>query len=180
MADSNTTKRALASALKDLMQQIPFQKISVADVCQKCDMNRKSFYYHFRDKYELMNWIFDMDFIKVMDTAPADDPIAALMALGRIMYDNRGFYRNALAVQGQNSLREHIHEILRPLLQERLKEALIDEDSSFYVEFFLDALINTTFYWVSDENCEPPEKFLPHFLSCIVSTSKYILQKYDE
>ena len=136
LADSNITKRALASALKDLMQQIPFQKISVADVCQKCDMNRKSFYYHFRDKYELMNWIFDMDFIKVMDTAPADDPIAALMALGRIMYDNRGFYRNALAVQGQNSLREHIHEILRPLLQERLKEALIDEDSSFYVEFF--------------------------------------------
>lgn len=136
MADSNITKRALASALKDLMQQIPFQKISVADVCQKCDMNRKSFYYHFRDKYELMNWIFDMDFIKVMDTAPADDPIAALMALGRIMYDNRGFYRNVLAVQGQNSLREHIHEILRPLLQERLKEALIDEDSSFYVEFF--------------------------------------------
>ena len=47
MADH--TKRALCTALKELMEEEPFQKISVADICARCDMNRKSFYYHFRD-----------------------------------------------------------------------------------------------------------------------------------
>ena len=50
MSDSNITKRSLASALKELMEEMPFAKITVADICEKCGMNRKSFYYHFRDK----------------------------------------------------------------------------------------------------------------------------------
>ena len=58
MADSNITKRALAAALKELMEQKPFSKINVAEICEKCGMNRKSFYYHFKDKYDLVNWIF--------------------------------------------------------------------------------------------------------------------------
>lgn len=62
MADSNITKRALAAAFKSLMEEMPFSKITVAMICEKCDMNRKSFYYHFEDKYDLVNWIFDMDF----------------------------------------------------------------------------------------------------------------------
>ena len=59
MADSNVTKRALATAMKQLMAKEPFSKISVGDICQVCQMNRKSFYYHFRDKYDLVNWHFE-------------------------------------------------------------------------------------------------------------------------
>ena len=58
MPDSNITKRALAAALKELMETQPFARISVGDICQACDMSRKSFYYHFKDKYDLVNWIY--------------------------------------------------------------------------------------------------------------------------
>lgn len=181
MADSNITKRALANALKELMQTVPFAKISVADICEKCDMNRKSFYYHFQDKYELMNWIFDMEFIEFIDSGSADHSIEEMTALFRILYDNRAFYRNALSVQGQNSLSEHIREIALPMLQIRMKEALSeDENSEFYLDFFLDALLGAILRWIKDENCEPPEKFIPHFFSCILSTAKFILKKYSD
>ena len=181
MADSNITKRALANALKELMQTVPFAKISVADICEKCDMNRKSFYYHFQDKFELMNWIFDMEFIEFIKQGDADQSIEEMTAHFRILYDNRAFYRNALSVQGQNSLSEHIREIALPILQSRMKEALSeDEDSGFYVEFFLDALLGAIVHWIKDENCEPPEEFIPHFFSCILSTAKYILKKYSD
>ena len=63
MADSNITKRALALAMKELMKTTPFSKISVGDICEKCEMNRKSFYYHFKDKYDLINWIYSTEFI---------------------------------------------------------------------------------------------------------------------
>lgn len=54
MADSNITKRALATSLKELMVEQPFDKINVAQICERCNMNRKSFYYHFKDKYDLV------------------------------------------------------------------------------------------------------------------------------
>ena len=63
MADSNITKSALASALKELMETTPFAKITVSDICAKCNMNRKSFYYHFKDKFDLVNWIYDVEYL---------------------------------------------------------------------------------------------------------------------
>ena len=45
-------------ALKGLMAEMPFEKINVSQICERCGMNRKSFYYHFKDKYDLVNWIF--------------------------------------------------------------------------------------------------------------------------
>ena len=62
MADSNITKRALALALKELIKTHPIEKISVGNICDVCGMNRKSFYYHFQDKYELINWIYYTEF----------------------------------------------------------------------------------------------------------------------
>lgn len=49
MADSNITKQALAVSLRELMAETSFDKINVAQICERCGMNRKSFYYHFRD-----------------------------------------------------------------------------------------------------------------------------------
>lgn len=57
MADSNITKKALAASLKELMTEQSFEKINVTQICERCDMNRKSFYYHFKDKYDLINWL---------------------------------------------------------------------------------------------------------------------------
>ena len=56
-------KRALAIALKELMREKPLVKISIADIVGRCGMNRQSFYYHFRDKYDLVNWIFYTELI---------------------------------------------------------------------------------------------------------------------
>ncbi len=179
MSDSNITKCALAAALKELMQEIPFSKICVADICRKCDMHRKSFYYHFQDKYDLVNWIFDKDFSGLSSSESEDDLIDDMIAFCRILYEDRSFYCNALSVQGQNSLVEHIRELVMPLIRIKLQEALPpDEDASFYYEFFLDALFISISRWLMNENCELPEKFIPRFLSQIISISKYILEKY--
>lgn len=93
MADSNITKRALSSALKELMQEKPFQKISVADICERCCMNRQSFYYHFKDKYDLLIWIFDTDFLSLIRKQQEEKALDIVSQICRVMYKNRVFYR---------------------------------------------------------------------------------------
>lgn len=67
MPESNITKNALAAALKKCMNRTAFSKISISAICSECGMNRKSFHYHFKDKYDLVNWIFYDDFIKYIN-----------------------------------------------------------------------------------------------------------------
>ena len=98
MADSNVTKRALATAMKQLMAKEPFSKISVGDICQVCQMNRKSFYYHFRDKYDLVNWIFQTEFLTAVQRRPYESTWALIRDLCEYFYENRAFYHNALSV----------------------------------------------------------------------------------
>ena len=81
MADSNITKRALALALKELIKTHPIEKISVGNICDVCGMNRKSFYYHFQDKYELINWIYYTEFLKTALENPINDSREMLHAI---------------------------------------------------------------------------------------------------
>lgn len=52
-----TTKKAIAGALKELMEEKPISKITVGDIADRCGINRQTFYYHFQDIPDLVEWI---------------------------------------------------------------------------------------------------------------------------
>ena len=54
---SQTTKRALEASLKKLLLQKPLNKITINDITEDCGVNRMTFYYHFKDIYDLVDWI---------------------------------------------------------------------------------------------------------------------------
>lgn len=60
------TKRSLAASLKFFMERKPFSKISVSDIISDCGVNRKTFYYHFQDKYDLLKWMLEEEAIQVV------------------------------------------------------------------------------------------------------------------
>ncbi len=163
MADSNITKRALASALKALIKEIPFSKITVAQICEKCDMNRKSFYYHFKDKYDLVNWIFDMDFITLVKNG-FEDKWELVEEVCLYFYENKAFYREVLKIRGQNSFMEHIQELLYPILENKMKRILNDEDiQNIYIECYRDMVINVMERWIISKEDIPPDQFIAYF-----------------
>ncbi len=55
---STTTKESLAAALKQMMNVKPIGKITVKDLVEICGVNRQTFYYHFDDVYDLLEWVF--------------------------------------------------------------------------------------------------------------------------
>lgn len=66
MSNSQITKLALADSMKRLMKEIPMSKITISEITESCNLSRKSFYYHFKDKYDLVNWIFYTEFVSVV------------------------------------------------------------------------------------------------------------------
>lgn len=47
----------MAYTFKDLLKEKPFNKITINDISNRCDINRQTFYYHFQDIRDLVEWI---------------------------------------------------------------------------------------------------------------------------
>lgn len=175
MADSIITKRALAAALRELMAEQPFEKINVAQICERCNMHRKSFYYHFKDKYDLINWIFDTEIITVTqqgdDSLVYDEHLSFLQGWLDYFYENKDFYRKAFQIRGQNSFAEHFHEYTRPFVRMRLALVLrSDEIDDFYIDFFTDAILCAIERWLTMNSSMTPGQIV-HKLRSLVERS---------
>lgn len=53
------TRKLLCTSLMDLMQTTSFDKLSVNDICEKAMVHRATFYNHFNDKTNLLNYAID-------------------------------------------------------------------------------------------------------------------------
>lgn len=176
LADSNITKRAFASALKELMESQPFSKVSVGSICDKCDMNRKSFYYHFKDKYDLVNWIFDTGFIAAASRKNYENRWNVLTDICKYFYDNHTFYRKVLSVSGQNSFSDHLREIMCPIMRQRFSDIFPREGNwDFHVNILSDIFIIVFQDWLSVKNPMPPEELMAQ-IKLIV---KYVYKRIE-
>lgn len=177
MADSNITKKALARALKELLEEKPFEKINVGDICERCEMNRKSFYYHFKDKYALVNWIFDTELISTVHDKVYENTWEAMLVMSHYFYDNRNFYRKALCITGQNSFSEHFQSLLFPVIMSRLRDVLNEKEvMEFQVTFIADAVVMAFQRWIVDNSSISPEEFVNQIKLSI----KYITIRYGD
>lgn len=168
MPDSSLTKRALAQAIKELMNEKPLVKISIADIVDRCQMNRQSFYYHFRDKYDLVNWIFYTELITELQNSSNKDEYEELKNICRYLYDNRAFYINALKFTGQNSFYEYFGEVIYQLLKAAFNESFGHSDQSdFNAMFYADALRACIFRWLTSGAKMPPDEFVGKIRSAL-------------
>ena len=181
MADSNITKNALAASMKKLMSKSPFSKISVGDICENCGMNRKSFYYHFRDKYDLVNWIFYVDFIERMDWDACRSPWDMLVALCRHFDAERQFYQNALQVEGQNSFREYFCGMVKPVLV-FISNNMVEEENEkkdFYIGLFSEGLLEELMYWLREGNGIGPDEFAQDLYRISLGLARRVLAEQE-
>lgn len=178
MADSNITKRALAAALKELMEGKAFCKISISDICEKCEMNRKSFYYHFKDKYDLVNWIYYTEFLSEIQNETYDTGWGMLYKLCGYFYENRGFYRKILALEGQNSFLEYFRSVLVSVISYDIERIFGKaEAADFYVDFYADAFVVSVKRWLLAKDCVTAEEFVGRLRQCFWGGSKKLAEE---
>lgn len=60
---SNITKKALGNELKSLMLKKNINQISITELVNQCGLNRQTFYYHFADIYDLLQWIYQNEIL---------------------------------------------------------------------------------------------------------------------
>ena len=136
-----------AKAIKSLIKKQPLDKITVTDIVSTAGKTRQTFYRHFKDKYDLVNWIFDTEITKIFSEEEWKNAGFTWDILEKIceyFYKHRTFYSKVLQIEGQNSFTEHFRDILVPVNRKFL--AMVEEEEKgeheeFYIHFFSDAFL---------------------------------------
>ena len=181
MSDSNITKRALSQALKELMKTRPIEKISVGNICDACGLNRKSFYYHFQDKYELIYWIYCTEFLDAALSRHYDDSLELLDSVCCYFYDNREFYVNTFRMEGQNSFSGFFHSVVYAILKEQLSDVFSSEPSiDPYAEFYTDAIVQAIKKWLLRKDRMPPHEFASFIEKALLGVSRHMYARHAD
>jgi len=181
MSDSQLTKQALSQAMKELMEEMPMEKIKISDITERCNLNRQSFYYHFKDKYDLVNWIYYTDFVVSIQNSLDKSEWELLERICDFFYENRKFYSNALKVTGQNSFSEYfnevIHSIILPCFDDIFKD---DPNRDFYATFFADSIRVSITRWLLEGAKIQPGEFVRLMKTAVTGVAYKVLNKTEE
>lgn len=107
----------LAESFKELAKKHPIEKITIKEITDMAGVIRPTFYNHFQDKYELLEWIIKTDLL---------DPIEPLVQNGMIneglvlLFTNiekeKEFYSKAIKLEGQNSFEQIAKQCVEQVL----------------------------------------------------------------
>ena len=183
MADSNITKRALATSLKELMAEQPFDKINVAQICERCDMNRKSFYYHFKDIYDLVEWCCEEDAARALAGQKTYDTwqqgfLQILEALRKDKAFFTSVYRSISREQLENYLYRLTYDLMMGVVEERAAGMTVrPEDKEFIANFYKFAFVGLTLDWIKNDMRQDPAQLVEQLSTLIHGDVTKALEK---
>ena len=172
MSNSLITKNALAVSLKRLTGEMNFDKITIADITEECGLNRQTFYYHFADKFELLNWIYDNEAFALTKDINVSNWNEKLKKFMQHMRRDKQFYMSTIKCS-DDYFEEYVYGILKQLLLKAIddvseitealylpkggKRYLSEEEKDLLARFFSHALCGTIIEWamggmIEDEN----------------------------
>jgi len=163
MPSSLITKKALAYSLKQLMEKVPLNKITVQDIVDNCDLNRQTFYYHFQSIFDLLEWIYKTEVVESISENTSyktwtDGYLKILLYIEK----NKKFCLNTYKYTERDNLNRIMYTITNRLLSGVVREVLQnmglkEEDRKLVCNFYSLALIGLLVQWFSQGMKKKPE-----------------------
>lgn len=114
-----TVDMLLAESFKELACQQAIEKITIKEITDKAGVIRPTFYNHFQDKYELLEWIIRTRILEptkpLIHAGMTDE---ALLLIFTTVKSDSEFYQKAVRLEGQNSFEEITRKCIADMLLE--------------------------------------------------------------
>ena len=139
---SQITKRALEESLKKMLLKKPVNKITISDITEDCGINRMTFYYHFKDIYDLVEWSCVEDAARALDGKKTYDTWQqGFQQIFQAVLDNKPFVQNVYQFVNREQVETYLYSLTHNLLIGVIEEKAVgmqvrDEDKEFIADFF--------------------------------------------
>lgn len=161
MSKSYETKRRLAESMVELLEEMPFQDLTVDAVTRHCGVARQTFYYHFHSLMELVSWEVHRRMTQVIATNRVYGWQRCLEAMLDMLYTDHNLVMHA--VGGGNRvvlvqlLKDEIGMIaLRYAEDSPRSAALTPQDKALVARFLSAGTVEIVTAWVDEGMREHP------------------------
>lgn len=163
---SQITKRALGASLKNMLLQKPLNKITINDIAEDCGISRMTFYYHFKDIYDLVEWVCVEDARQALAGKKTYDTWQeGFQNIFYAVQENKPFimnvYRSVSRRQTEQYLNPLIHSLLLDVVEEKAAGLSISPESKqFIASFYEYAFIGVMLEWIDGNMKEDPAEIV--------------------
>jgi len=156
------TKQILAASFIDLLKYNPLSKITIQRIVDNCEFTRQTFYLHFKDKYDLINWIYKQkNYIitfSYLDKISWKDILCKLLEYHK---SNKKFYRAIMEYSGQNSVREYLrmytYDTYCVIINKQINNVLLPDEFMFSLRLYSCGSAQMTLDWILNDMKESPQ-----------------------
>ena len=173
---SQITKRALEAALKQQLLTKPLTKITVSDITDACGINRMTFYYHFKDIYDLVEWCCEEDARAALAGKKTHDTWQqGLLQIFHAVQENKPFIMNVYHCVSRERVEQflypQVYQLVRGVVDEEAKtHPVAESEKEFIANFYKYGFVGLMLEWIQGGMRADPEELVGK-LSLLLSGS---------
>ncbi|MBQ2088980.1 MAG: TetR/AcrR family transcriptional regulator C-terminal domain-containing protein [Lachnospiraceae bacterium] len=163
----------LAESLKELSESRPIDKITIKEITDKAGVIRPTFYNHFQDKYELLEWIVREELVNpalpLIDNGLVKEGLTFIFTA---MEKEKTFYTRAAKIEGQNSFAEMIYICAKEMILSHMNVEEVQAKGKYswvtpdlVAEYYAKSLCVVVMRWVESGMKVPANEFVDVFMS---------------
>lgn len=181
---SQVTKRALEQSLKNLLLKKPLTKITISDITEDCGINRMTFYYHFKDIYDLVEWACLEDAKRALDEKKTYDTWQqGLLQIFEAVQENKPFilnvYRCVHREQVEKYLQPLVDQLMLDVIQEESASMMIrEEDKQFIAKIYAYIFIGVMLDWIKDDMREASQEIVARLVKLLRGSVTAALRRF--
>ncbi|WP_373217650.1 TetR/AcrR family transcriptional regulator [Ruminococcus sp. 5_1_39BFAA] len=160
---SQLMKKAIRESFIKLVNEMPFDKITVKDIVEDCGVSRNTFYYHYQDIYDLLREIFETETASVLESRLEYDSWqeAFLQATAFALDNRKGIYHIYNSIK-RKEIEDYLHKITGKIMTDFVKKQAEginakEEDILLIAQFYECALVGLMQRWLDGGMKEDPE-----------------------
>ncbi len=181
---SQVTKRALEQSLKNLLLKKPLTKITIGDIAEDCGINRMTFYYHFKDIYDLVEWSCLEDARKALEEKKTYDTWQqGFLQIFEAVRDNKPFIMNVYHCVHREQVEKYLEPLVDSLLMGVIEEesqgiTVRQEDKAFIAQVYAYIFIGLMLDWIKDDMRQDPEEIVSRLAKLVKGSVAAALSRF--
>ena len=183
---TDATKRALAESLKRVLEEKPLDRITIADLTNDCGVNRQTFYYHYHDIYDLIEYIYLTEGGKALaGKSTYSTWQEGIRDIFGAMIANKSFVQKTFYSRSREHLEKILlqssHTILMQILHELTEDNPLEEgDLLFISRFYEHAFVGIVMDWIRNGMNPEPEIMIEKLDNIVQGNLVSAVEKYSK
>lgn len=181
---SNITKIAMAQSLKRMLLIKDLDKITISDITNDCGINRQTFYYHFKDIYDLLEWVYTNEATKALGEKKTYETWQqGFKQIFQYIVNNKEFVLTTFNSVSREYLERYLYNevylLLIGVVEEKAKGIPVREkDKSFIADFYKYAFVGIVLDWIKSGMKEESDKIIERLNKLIYGNMEEALERY--